>query len=84
VKRREALLSVAVTAAGMAMGCSGEHADGAELSDAQVDLMLRHLAGYQLGPGEGAHVRQSFAGSRFTTAVDPTIQPQADFDPAVD
>jgi len=84
MKRRDALLSAAATAAGVALGCTGERADSAELSDAQMDVMLRHLSGYQLAPGEGAHVRASFTGSRFTMAVDPTIQPQADFDPAVD
>jgi hypothetical protein len=37
-----------------------------------------------LGPGEGAAIRASFIGSRFPAAVDPTIQPQSDFDADVD
>jgi len=88
VKRREVLVSLAVAGAGVALGgCAGRpgaDVDPRDPSDAQLGTMLRQLSGLDLRPGEGPSVLRSFKGSRFTAHVDPTIQPQADFDPEVD
>ena len=46
--------------------------------------MLQQLAGLELQPGEAAKVLASLKSNRFTAKVDPTIQPQSDFDPEVD
>jgi hypothetical protein len=83
VKRRDVLVTIAASgAAAMLPACSGE-APTEGLSDVEMRGMLR-LNGMDLGPGEGAAIRASFVGSRFPAAVDPTIQPQSDFDADVD
>ena len=48
-----------------------------------MQAMLR-LNGMDLDPGEGPKVLASFTANRFAVLVDPTIQPNSDFDPAVD
>ncbi len=84
MKRRDALVSIAASGAGMLLGaCAAPPAPDGDLSDEQLGALLR-LAGYQMAPGEGAKILASFKGNRFTTDVDPTIQPQSDFDPDVD
>ena len=85
MNRREAVVSVAMAGVAIALpGCavSGNQGSGV-LTDEQMRAMLR-LNGMDLEPGEGPKVLASFVGSRFTAQVDPTIQPQADFDADVD
>jgi hypothetical protein len=85
MQRRDALASLAVSGAGILLGaCSTPSAAGEGPSEAQIGILLRQLTGYELRPGEGAKVLASLQGSRYTGAVDPTIQPQSDFDPDVD
>jgi hypothetical protein len=84
MKRRDALL--ALGASGMVIvlpGCAGPQASSGGLSEDQLEAMLR-LNGMSLAPGEGPAVLASFTANRFATVVDPTIQPQCDFDPEVD
>lgn len=64
-------------------GCAAPVGAPGALTDDQLRAMLR-LNGVDLGPDEGPKVLASFAGSRFTAVVDPMIQPNSDFDPAVD
>ncbi|HZS57936.1 MAG TPA: hypothetical protein VFA43_01610 [Gemmatimonadaceae bacterium] len=69
MNRRNALISLAALAA-----CSPGPQD-----DFQV--VVRELGGFELKPGEGSAVMASLKGSRYTVDVDPTVQPQSDFDP---
>jgi hypothetical protein len=69
MNRRNALISLAALAA-----CS----PGAQ-DDLQV--VVRELGGFELKPGEGPAVMASLKGSRYTVDIDPTVQPQSDFDP---
>jgi hypothetical protein len=69
VNRRDALIAVAALAA-----CSAGPQD-----DFQV--VVREIGGFELKPGEGPAVLASLKGSRYIVDVDPTIQPQSDFDP---
>jgi hypothetical protein len=83
VKRRDALVTLAVSGAATAWpGCASK-VPGEGLSDPQMRAMLR-LNGMDLRPGEGPQVLASFNASRFPATVDPTIQPQSDFDASVD
>jgi hypothetical protein len=83
--RRDALASLAASGAGLLLaGCK----PASPLADAlapviDVGALLHALTDYTLRPGEGPAVLASFQGARFTTPVDPTIQP-TDFDPEVD
>jgi hypothetical protein len=70
MNRRDALIAVA------ALACSAGPQD-----DFQV--VVREIGGFELKPGEGPAVMASLKGSRYTVDVDPTIQPQSDFDPDV-
>jgi hypothetical protein len=84
VNRRDALLSIAVCGAVLALpACVVPESPSGLLSDGQMSAMLR-LNGMDLGPGEGPKVLASFRANRFTASVDPMIQPNSDFDPAVD
>ena len=84
MKRREALVSIALSGTTILLpGCAPSPAPADTLSERDIQALLR-LQGVTLEPGEGAHVLTSFMSSRFTTAVDPTVQPQSDFDPEVD
>ena len=67
--RRDALITLAALAA-----CSGGHED-------DLQVVVRELGGFELKPGEGPAVLASLKGSRYTADIDPTIQPQSDFDP---
>lgn len=82
MKRREALVSLVVSGAVAALPACSSPAPATGLSEAQLRAMLR-LNGLELRPGESSAVLASFNGSRFTTAVDPGIQP-TDFDADVD
>lgn len=85
MERRDALATLAASGAGLLLnGCSPQPATTGRPSDAHIGLLLSGLTPYTLGPGEGAAVQASLDGNRFTAAVDPTIQPQSDFDPDVD
>lgn len=64
-------------------GCMPSQVPADSLSERDLHALLR-LQGVALEPGEGTHVLTSFMASRFNTAVDPTVQPQSDFDPEVD
>jgi hypothetical protein len=84
VKRRDALVSIAWSGAALVLpGCASSQASHEGLSDDQLRAMLQ-LNGMDLQPGEGPKVLASFTAGRYTTAVDPTVQPQSDFDPDVD
>lgn len=83
MKRRDVLVTLAASgAAAMLPACTRETPKEG-LSDAEMRAMLR-LNGMDLDPGEGPAVLASFTGSRFPAVVDPTIQPQSDFDADVD
>jgi hypothetical protein len=69
-------------AAAMVPACTSEPPKEG-LADLEMRAMLR-LNGMDLAPGEGPRVLASFTASRFPAAVDPTIQPQSDFDADVD
>jgi len=88
MQRRDALASLAASGAGILLGgCTPSAASRAESdanSEALIEPMLSQLTGYSVRPGEAAAVLASLNGSRFTAPVDPTIQPQSDFDPDVD
>jgi hypothetical protein len=78
MKRREALVSLAAAAslASLAACASASPAD-------DLQAVVRQLGGFDLSPGEAPAVLASLKGSRYTAEVDPTIQPQSDFDPDV-
>jgi hypothetical protein len=82
MKRREALVSLAVSGAALIAPAYGREVSPKDLSDEQIRAMLR-LNGLDLAPGEGAKVRASLALNRFVIPVDPSLQP-ADFDADVD
>jgi hypothetical protein len=85
MQRRDALASLMTSGAGLLLGaCSSPPASSEGPSEAQIGVLLQQLTGYTLRPGEGAKVQASLDGNRFTAAVDPTIQPQSDFDPDID
>jgi hypothetical protein len=85
VKRRDALMSIAISGVAVALpACrTSEVAPAGSLTEDQMRAVLR-LNGMDLEPGEAPSVLASFAGSRFATPVDPAIQPQSDFDPEVE
>jgi hypothetical protein len=84
MKRRDALVSMALSGAAVVLpGCATSRSEGGVLSEEQLRAMLQ-LTGMDLQPGEAPAVLASFTGSRFTAAVDPTTQPQSDFDADVD
>ena len=84
MKRREVLVSMALSGAAMALpGCAKVQAPAEGLSEDQLRAMLQ-LNGMDLQPDEAPKVRASFLAGRFTTAVDPAVQPQSDFDADVD
>jgi hypothetical protein len=70
MKRRDMLVSLAALAA-----CAGDP------SDSDLQAVVRQMGGFELKPGEGPAVLASLKGSRYIVDVDPTIQPQSDFDP---
>jgi hypothetical protein len=69
MNRRDALISLAVLTA-----CSPGPED-------DLQVVVREIGGFELKPGEGPAVLASLKGSRYTVDIDPTIQPQSDFDP---
>lgn len=69
MKRRDALISLAALAA-----CSPGPQD-------DFQIVVREMGGFELKPGEGPAVMASLKGSRYLADIDPTIQPQSDFDP---
>ena len=84
VNRRHALLTIAMSGTAIALpGWDIPESQSGLLSDNQMQAMLR-LNGMDLGPGEGPKVLASFTANRFAAPVDPTIQPNSDFDPGVD
>jgi len=82
MKRRDALKSLVVSGAAVAVPAGANATTTGELSEEQLRAMLR-LVGMELGAGEGAAVLATFNRARFTMPVDPTIQ-SADFDADVD
>jgi hypothetical protein len=70
MNRRDALISLAVLTA-----CA------TSTPDDDLQAVMREYGGFELKPGEGPAVLASLKGSRFIEDVDPTIQPQSDFDP---
>jgi hypothetical protein len=85
VKRRDALVSVAVYGAGAVMpSWSGVKIPSEGLSEEQLRILLWQLAGLDLQSGEAPKILVSLRSNRFTANVDPTVQPQSDFDPEVD
>ena len=85
MKRRDALVSVAVYGAGAVLpSWSGLKVPSEGLSEEQLRILLRQLAGLELQSGEAPKILASLRSNRFTASVDPTVQPQSDFDPEVD
>ena len=83
MKRRDAVVSLAITgAAALLPACTRVQASSDSLTEDQMRAMLR-LNGLDLQPGEAAAILASFNSSRFSVAVDPTVQP-TDFDADVD
>lgn len=84
MKRREALVSLAVSGASVVLtACATGQVSSAGPSEDQVRLLVRALDGVDLQPGQAPQVLASLKANRFTADVDPTIQP-ADFDPDLD
>lgn len=75
MNRRDALVSLAAVASLTACAASTPADD--------LQAVVRQIGGFDLQPGEAPAVLASLKGSRYTADVDPTIQPQADFDPDV-
>jgi hypothetical protein len=85
VKRRDAVVSIAISGAGLALGaCRGAPPAAGELTDGELQAWVRQVDGYTLRPGEAQAILASFKGNRFTAEVDPAIQPQSDFDADVE
>jgi hypothetical protein len=85
VKRRDLVVSLAASGLGIALGpwvAAGRPNE--ELSEEQLRMILRELAGFDLPAAEAPKVLAAFKLNRFTTKVDPIVQPQADFDPEVE
>jgi hypothetical protein len=70
MNRRDAVVSLAAVIAACSPGPEDD-----------LQVVVRELGGFELKPGEGPAVRASLKGSRYTVDIDPTIQPQSDFDP---
>ena len=68
----------------MLTSCQAPQNAPQQLSEEQLRALLHEFAGLDLQPGEGPHILASLKNNRFTAPVDPTIQPQSDFDPEVD
>jgi hypothetical protein len=84
MKRRDALVALAAGGAGSLLPSCGRPSRADDVSEEQLRLMLRRLAGLDLAPDEAARVLGALRANRFTGRPDPTIQPQSDFDPEVD
>jgi hypothetical protein len=85
VKRRDALVSLAVYGAGAVLpSWSGLKVPSEGLSEEQLRILLWQLGGLEMQSGEASKVLVSLRSNRFTASVDPTVQPQSDFDPEVD
>ena len=85
MKRRDMLVALAVSGAGTALAsCAGPQGPGEGLGEEQLRLMLRQLAGFELSPDEAPRVLAALKTNRFTGRVDPTTQPQSDFDAEVE
>jgi hypothetical protein len=86
VKRRDAIVSLALSGLStllLSRAAAGQ-AENEGLSEEQLRIVLRQFAGLDLQPGEAPKILASFNSNRFMVKVDPTIQPQCDFDPEVD
>jgi hypothetical protein len=76
---------MAVSGAALALGACGRTVPAAgDLSEGELHAWLRYVDGDQAGSGDAQGILASLKANRFTAAVDPTIQPQSDFDPDVD
>jgi hypothetical protein len=84
MNRRDLFSSVAIVAGTMLWDPRSATSQSDGLSDEQLRSALRYLAGLDLEPGEAAKVLASLHLNRFDVKVEPTVQPQADFDPEVD
>ena len=84
MERRDMLRALAATSAALALDGSIEAQAPEALTDADVDRMIRLLAGVAPPPGQVAAAREMFIAMRFKGTVDPPVQPSLVFDPEVD
>ena len=85
MERRDVLVAIVVSGAVNALNLwAAPQLLTEDLSEEQLRFLLRQLAGLELQASEAPKILASFKSNRFTAKVDPTIQPQSDFDPEVD
>lgn len=85
MKRREVLLSLAATSLGIAAAEELVEASQArELSEDQVEALLRAVAGVEPRSGEAESVRARLNRRRAEFDTDPRLQPGFAFDPEVE
>lgn len=85
MKRRDALLSIAAVAA--ALGVTPEQVqtlEHAELTDDEVEALLRTLARVAPRPSEAGSVRAFLTQRAGGARTEPTVQPAFAFDPEVE
>ena len=83
MERRDILRSIAATSAGLVFDGVPPLAEEA-LTDADVDRMIRTMAGAAPPPGQLAAVRELLVSMRFKGTAAPPVQPSLVFDPEVD
>ncbi len=83
MERRDALLLLITSAAGATLASCEMSKEGG-ISQQQLVALVRNVAGLDTQAKDAPKVLASFNSNRFTAKVDPTIQPQADFDPETD
>jgi len=85
VKRREALLSLAATTLGITVTPELlEAVQAPDLTDEQVEALLRSLAKVEPRPGEAEGVRARLNRARSQPDTDPRLQPGFAFNPEVE
>ena len=84
MKRRDALVGLAMIGASSALPSCARPSPKVDAGEEQLRVILGQLAGLELRPGEAPRVIAALRANRFTGQPDPTTQPQADFDAEVE
>ena len=86
MERREVLSTLAAAGvAALSPSCVGNRRlDTRELSDEQIEALLRTMYGLTLRPGEAAQVRQTLLAANLKDDIDARVQPAIYFDPEVE
>jgi hypothetical protein len=86
MKRRQVLGTLAVaTATAFSPSCREQAPiDAGDLSDEQIEGLLRALYGLTLRPGEAAQVRRTLSAAKLKDDIDARVQPAIYFDPEVE